>query len=57
MVRAPERGSDLRIISAYLETRSRHEPAGWLDAWLDEYGKEHPEDVRLLFDATWSARA
>jgi hypothetical protein len=53
MVGAPERGSDLRVISAYLDARSRREPEGWLDSWLDEYEKNHADDVRLLFDVTW----
>lgn len=49
----PNRGTDLRIIAGYITERAKSKPKGWIDNWLDEYQKQHPDDVSLLFDLSW----
>jgi hypothetical protein len=51
-LRREGRGEDLMTVSAYLLGRSRHQPPGWLDDWLDSQIAKPDPDTELVFDAT-----
>lgn len=53
MIDATPRGPELRVISGYIFENARAQGPGWVDDWLDEIERTRPEDVQLLFDATW----
>lgn len=47
------RGSDLRVLAAYLLERAKAQPAEWIDDLIDGADKRPPEEVALWVQLTW----